>query len=121
MGIPEVARTWQTKKAIKNDIIEANEKEIKELVENTRKVNDRWQEDSKVRDYLSYMNLRNARQWKIVRSRMTKGVKKNRSSTHKNNMECRCCDSGDEEKQEHLEVCVGTENQRRYWKTGKSG
>ena len=44
---------------------------------------------------------------------MTKGVKKNRSSAHKNNMECRCCDSGEDETQEHLEVCEATGNRRR--------
>ena len=59
------------------------------------------------------MNLRNARLWIRIRSRMVKGVKKNRSSAHKNNMECRCCDSGEEETQEHLEACAGTENERR--------
>ena len=31
VGIPDVARTWQTKKAIKNAVREANDKEIKEL------------------------------------------------------------------------------------------
>ena len=46
----------------KNAIREANDNEIKESVEKTRKVNYRWQKGSKVRDYLSYMNLINARQ-----------------------------------------------------------
>ena len=62
-------------------------------------------------DYLSYINLRNARQWIRVRSKMIRGVKKNLSSAHKNNMECRCCDSGAEERQEHLEGCAGTERE----------
>ena len=54
MGIPDVYWTWETKKAIKNTITEANEKEIKESVEKTRKVDNGWQEDRKVRDCLSY-------------------------------------------------------------------
>ena len=82
-------------------------------MENTRKVKDRWQEDSKDRHYMSYINLRKARQWVRIRSRMIRGVKKIWSSAYKENMECRCCDSGAKETQEHLEECAGTANKRR--------
>ena len=99
--------------SIKNTVLEANIKEIKEAVEKTRKVEDRWQEDCKTRDFLSYMNLRGARLWIRFRSRMIKGVKKNRSSAHRDDMICRCCHSGEDETQEHLEVCAGTVNERQ--------
>ena len=59
------------------------------------------------------MNVRNARLWIRIRSRMIKGVKKNRSSAHRDDMTCRCCDSGEDETQEHLEVCAGTGNKQR--------
>ena len=76
----------------------------------TRKVEDRWQEDCKKRDYLNYMNLREARVWIRCRSRMIAGVKANKS---RNDMICRCCEGEEEETQRHLEVCKGTENERR--------
>ena len=100
---------------------EANKKVIKEAVEKTRKVEDRWQEACKTRDYLSYMNLRDTRLWIRFRSRMIKGVKTNRSLANRDDMTCRCCDSGEDETQEHLEVCAGTKNEWRDWKTRISG
>ena len=59
---------------------EANTRDVKPEELKTRKVEDRWEEDSKKRDYLSYMNLREARVWIRYRSRMTKGVKLNKAS-----------------------------------------
>ena len=83
-------------------------KEIKTELMKTRKVENRWQED-----YLSYRNLEEARVWIRYRSRMIAGVKANKSSMHRNDMICRCCESDEEETQEHLEVCKGTENKRQ--------
>ena len=100
-----------SKKAIKNAVKEAEIKEIKSEVLKTRKVEDRWEEDCKKRVYLSYMNLREDRVWIRYRSRMTAGVKANKSSMHRNDMKCRCCEGKEEETQEHLEVCEGTENE----------
>ena len=59
------------------------------------------------------MNLREARVWVRYRSRMTKGVKANRASVHRNDMTCRCCGEDEAETQEHLEICKGTENEQR--------
>ena len=85
--------TWQSKKSIKNAVKEGNIKEIKTELLKTRKVEDRRQEDCKKRDYLSYMNLREARVWIRYRSRMTAGVKANKSLMHRNDMKCRYCKS----------------------------
>ena len=81
---------------------------MKSEVLKSRKVNDRWEKDSEKRDYLRYLNLREARVWVRYRTRMTKGVKANR-----NDMTCRCCEEDKAETQEHLEICKGTENEQR--------
>ena len=73
---------------------------------------DLWKENSEKRDYLGYMNLREARVWIRYWSRMTKCLKANRASAHKNYMNCRCCKEEEAETQEHLEVWKGTEMSR---------
>ena len=113
VNINDVYWTWQSKESIKNAVKEVNIKEIKTELLKTRKVEDRWQEDCKKRDYLSYMNLREARVWIRFRSRMISGVKANKSLMHRNDMTCRCCEGDEAETKEHLEMCAGTENQQR--------
>ena len=41
------------------------------------------------------------------------GTKDDNNIGKRDDMICRCCDSGEEETQEHPEVCAGTENERR--------
>ena len=62
--------------------------------------------------YLSEMSLTRSRIWIRHRARMLKGVKYNIKRSYKD-LSCRFCQSGGEETQEHLEVCVGCEFERR--------
>ena len=102
VNIDDLYENRLTKKAIKTAVKKANTQEVKSEVLKTRKVEDRWEKDSEKRDYLGYMNLREARVWVRYRSRMTKGVKANRASAHRNDMNCRCCEEEKAETQEHI-------------------
>ena len=53
--------------------------------------------------------LDDARVCFTYRIKMKIRVKWNTSSTFRQNMNCRCCNKTDEETQEHLEICKGTE------------
>ena len=86
------------------------------MVEEKKKIRDRWDSGIKRRDYQSKMALENARSWMRYRSRMIRGMKANRSSENFLDMSCRLCKSGKEEDQTHLEDCEGTKNERRELK-----
>ena len=78
------------------------------------KVRDIWDENKRdKRNYLERMNIDDARVWFRYRSKMTIRVKGNRTSAFRDNMDCRHCDTKEEETQEHLEVCKGTEDLRQ--------
>ena len=55
------------------------------------------------------MSIDDARVWFRYRRKMTRRVKGNRTSVFRDDMDCRHCDT----KEEHLEVCKGTEDIRK--------
>ena len=92
---------------------ESKDKEEKRFeMENSRKVGDRLTDNPKDNTYLSEMSLLRSRIWIRHRARMIKGVKYNIKRSYKD-LSCRFCNTGGEETQEHLEVCVGCEFERR--------
>ena len=58
------------------------------------------------------MSLLRSRIWISHRVRMIKGVKYNINRSYKD-PSCRFCQSGEEDTQEHLEVCVGCDFEKR--------
>ena len=53
---------------------------------------------------------------------MTIRIKANKSSAFRGNMECRQCDTGTDETQEHLELCTGFPHEQRGLKmNGENG
>ena len=112
LGIPNVVYNRVSKSTIKQ-ATEAKDKEEKRLdMENSRKVGDRLTDNPKDNTYLSEMSLLRSRIWIRHRARMIKGVKYNIKRSYKD-LSCRFCNTGGEETQEHLEVCVGCEFERR--------
>ena len=103
-------------KVSKNTIKQATEAKDKEEkraeMENSRKAGDRLTDNPQDNTYLSEMSLLRSRIWIRHRARMLKGVKYNFKRSYKD-LSCRFCKSGGEETQEHLEVCVGCEFERR--------
>ena len=78
-----------------------------------KKVADRVSDNPVDNNYLKFLPLFSARVWFRYRARAIKGVKYNTKSSNLNNLNCRFCRSGAEETQEHLEICSGTEQERR--------
>ena len=112
LGIPNVVYNRVSKSTIKQ-ATESKDKEEKRFeMENSRKVGDRLTDNPKDNTYLSEMSLLRSRIWIRHRARMIKGVKYNIKRSYKD-LSCRFCQSGGEETQEHLEVCLGCEFERR--------
>ena len=99
----------EIKRAVKNKIIE----ECLERMESSKKVADRIELNPNERHYLQTLSLPNSRVYFRYRARSLANVKMNAKGSWKENLTCRCCDSDVQESQEHLEVCRGTEFERR--------
>ena len=112
LGIPNVVFNKVNKSTIKQAIEAIDKKEKRTDMENSKKVGDRLTDNPKDNTYLSEMSLLRSRIWIRHRVRMIKGVKYNIKRSYKD-LSCRFCQSGEEETQEHLEVCVGCDFERR--------
>ena len=78
--------------------------DLKEEIQDNRKVGDRWEEDPMDNTYLKYMSLPNSRIWMRYRAISIKGVKVNNKRSF-TDLNCRFCRENAQESQEHLEVC----------------
>ena len=85
------------------------------------KVADRVPDDPSDNNYLDRMGLTHSRIWIRYRARAIKGIKANHKRSWTNNLECRFCDSGILETQEHLEACGGLSWERRGLKMDTVG
>ena len=112
LGIPNVVFNKVNKSTIKQATEAIDKKEKRTDMENSKKVGDRLTDNPKDNTYLSEMSLLRSRIWIRHRVRMLKGVKYNIKRSYKD-LSCRFCQSGEEETQEHLEVCVGCDFERR--------
>ena len=79
--------------------------EIREALSSSEKVrHTRIPTKERERNYLKRMNLPDARTYFRFRCKITKYIKGNRSSLHKEDKTCRYCKTGEEETQEHMEI-----------------
>ena len=81
-------------------------------MENSKKVGDRLLDNPTDNTYLSEMSLLRSRIWIRHKIRMIIGVKSNIKRSYKD-LSCRFCQSGEEETQEYLQVCVGCDFETR--------
>ena len=101
-----------SKRTVKDAVERKNKEEKRREMENSKKVGDRLSDNPQDNSYLAEMSLPKCRIWMRHRARMIKGVKYNIKRSYKD-LSCRFCVDGGEETQEHLEVCVGCEYERR--------
>ena len=112
IGLANVVTQSVSKGEIKRAICEKDKEEKRQDMENSKKVGDRLTDNPTDNSYLSVMPLHLSRVWIRYRAKMCKGVKYNNKRLYKD-LQCKFCTSGEEETQEHLEVCDGTEFERR--------
>ena len=114
LDLPNVTKGCLDTDLIKKAVWQKNETEIQQMVENRPKIEDRYSDDKKARDYIKRMSLRDTRIWFRQRSRMTLRIKANRSSAFRGQMGCRYCEEDIRiENQEHLEKCDGFKYEQR--------
>ena len=107
--IPAKARTdeFNLKKALWAE----NDKEIRADLNKLKKVKEIEMPITKIeRNYLQDMTLADARLWFRYRCQIIENIKGNRSSQWENRMHCRHCTSGENETQEHIEICTFSVN-----------
>ena len=102
--------------SIKKSVWEKNEDNLKILVMNEIKIQDRYSDDRVERDYIKHMSPSDRRIWFGRRSRMTLRIKANRSSVFRVNMGCRYCKTDLIENQEQLETCTGFTHEQIFWR-----
>ena len=112
LGLPNLVFSTVTKLEIKSSINQQVEKEMRKAMEEKVKVRDRLSENEDDKTYMNRIPLPLARVWLRYRARAIAGVKGNFKKSW-TDMSCRYCDLGATEDQEHLEVCGGTEFERR--------
>ena len=113
IGLPDVMYTSVSKYEIRRAINQADLNEKRKDMEESKKCGDRLTDNPDDNTYLSYMPLPIARIYFKYRARSIAGVKVNNKGSFKANLNCRFCDLGIEETQEHLEECGGTRYERR--------
>ena len=107
----------QIKEIIKDTVTLKNKEKLLSFI----KVADRVSDDPSDNNYLDRMGLTHSRIWIRYRARAIKGIKANHKRSWTNNLECRFCDSGILETQEHLEACGGLSWERRGLKMDTVG
>ena len=112
LGLPNITTTPITKGEIKRAIAEKKCEENRTLMTNSSKCSDRLTDNPEDNSYLACLPLSLSRIWIRYRARCIPKVKVNVKGSHKD-LRCRFCSSGELESQEHLEVCEGTERERR--------
>ena len=75
MGLPDIMFKAVSKGEIKQAIKQYSSLELKEEVQNSNKVGNRWSEDILDNTYMKCMSLPNSRVWMRYRARSIKGVK----------------------------------------------
>ena len=134
IGIQDIMFFETTEQAIKNAIWQKMNKEALEEMQNKKKVSDRLTENPEDNSYIHTLSLPETRIWIRYRGRAINGVKGNFKNSHTDDMKCRFCprvpketvedhveyeinpeqnQNYPEETQEHLEICKGTDHERR--------
>ena len=113
LGLPNIATTTITKGDIKRAIAKKKGEENRIAMTESSKCSDRVTDNPEDNSYLACLPLSMSRIWIRYRARCIPGVKVNVKGSHKADLKCRFCTSNESESQEHLEVCEGTERERR--------
>ena len=113
LELPNIATTTITKGDIKRAIAKKKGEENRIAMTESSKCSDRVTDNPEDNSYLACLPLSMSRIWIRYRARCIPEVKVNVKGSHKGNLKCRFCTSNESESQEHLEVCEGTERERR--------
>ena len=98
---------------VKKGLWKENDKEIKIEKDKLSKVRDIPMPTKKYeRNYLAKQTTANARIWFRYRSKIISDIKGNQSSKWTGHMQCRHCNLGCDETQEHIEKCTGFSGER---------
>ena len=92
LDIPNGTKGCLDTNLIKKAVWAKNEDDLKSLIMNMPKIQDRYSDDRVERDYIKRMSLRDTRIWFRRRTRMTLRIKANRSSVFTGNMGCMYCE-----------------------------
>ena len=120
IGIQDIMCFDTTEQIIKDAIWQKMNEEALQEMQGKKKVRDRLTENPEDNSYINTMSLPDTRIWIRYRGRAITGVKGNFKNSHTNDMSCRFCPrvpnetiEVPEETQEHIEICEGTQNERR--------
>jgi len=112
LELPDIMGTFVNKNRIKSSIfLKMNEKALEDM-SNSNKVSDRLTDNLQDDTYIHCLSLPQTRIWIRYRDRAIAGVKANFKQSH-SDLTCRFCSTGSPENQEHLEICGGTDYERR--------
>merc|ERR1711892_1245033 len=98
---------------LKQGLWKENDKDIRVEKDKLSKVKDIPMPTKKYeRNYLAKQTTANARIWFRYRSKIVSDVKGNQSSQWTGRMQCRHCNTGSDETQQHIEKCTGFTKER---------
>ena len=98
---------------LKKGLWRENDKDIKLEKDELSKVREIEMPTKKYeRNYLAKQTIANARVWFRYRSKIISDIKGNQSSKWTGQMQCRHCNLGCDETQEHIEKCTGFSGER---------
>ena len=112
LGLQNVMHGNTSKQLIKRTIAKKIKEEAWNAMEDSKKVRDRLTFNPEDNNYIKCLSLPLTRVWFRYRARAIPKVKGNHKQSH-SDMSCNLCTSKEEMSQEHLEICEGTEHERR--------
>jgi len=112
LGLQNVMHGNTSKELIKRTIAKKIKEEAWNAMEDSKKVRDRLTFNPEDNNYIKCLSLPLTRVWFRYRARAIPKVKGNHKQSH-SDMSCNLCTSKEEMSQEHLEICEGTEHERR--------
>ena len=112
LEMPNIMLGNTPKSLIKRTIAKKVHIEFWNAMENSKKVRDRLTFNPADNTYIKCLSLPLTRVWFRYRARAIPKVKGNYKQSH-SDLSCTLCSSNLEMNQEHLEICEGTEHERR--------
>ena len=110
---PRLDRAKYNKFKLKQGLWRENDKDIKIEKDKRSKVRDLPMPTKKYeRNYLANLTTANARIWFRYRSKIISDIKGNQSKQWTGRMQCRHCNTGSDETQDHIEKCTGFTKER---------
>ena len=113
IGVKDANKEMVRKEELEEAVAYADYKEMKEEMNKYVKLQEVKDSDMRQeQDYMHEKAVDKATKAFRLRTKMTKCVKMNYKNLYKGNLKCDKCESGDEDTQEHLMVCMGWEEER---------